>query len=99
MAKQEETTTLQSWHWRNTMKTVRFFNFDARAGFFVILVLVHARLWTAGLMMLILLFFWLLERRGLSFAAALRAIRVWLIGPNRPAWIWTRRRKLTDTGS
>ncbi|MEZ0260128.1 MAG: IcmT/TraK family protein [Alphaproteobacteria bacterium] len=87
------------WHWRNTMKTVRFFIFDARAGFFVVLVLVHARLWTLCLMLLIMAFFWLLERKQLTFPAALRAIRVWFIGPKRPGWIWHRRRKLDDTGS
>lgn len=89
----------QGWHWRNTMKPVRFFIFDARAGFFVVLVLVHARMWTLTLLLLVLAVFYILERKGLSFANALRAMRVWLIGPVRPAWIWTRRRKLTDTGS
>ena len=88
-----------SWHWRNTMKPVRFFQFDARAGFFIVLVLVHARLWTFVLMLLVLFIFWLLERKGLSFAAALRALRLWLIGPKRPAWIYTRKRKMIDTGS
>jgi len=87
------------WHWRNTMKPARFFQFDARAGFFVIVLLVHARLWTLGLMIAVLFIFWILERKGLSFASALRSIRVWLLGPNRPAWIYTRRRKMIDTGS
>ncbi len=87
------------WHWRNTMKPVRFFQFDARAGFFIILVLVHARLWTLGLTIAVSLIFWILERKGLSFAAAIRAIRMWFVGPNRPAWIYSRRRKLLDTGS
>jgi len=88
-----------NWHWRNTMKTVRFFQFDARAGLFAAFVLVHARIWTLCLLVLVLAFFSLLERKGLSFPAAIRAIRLWLIGPYRPAWIWTRRRKLLDTGS
>lgn len=88
-----------TWHWRNTMKPVRFFMFDARAGFFVVLLLVHARLWTFFLLLMVLAFFYILERKGLSFSAALRAMRVWVIGPARPAWIWTRRRKLRDTGS
>ena len=95
MAKEGATT----WHWRNTMKTVRFFQFDARAGFFIILVLVHARVWTFALMILVNVLFWILERKGLSFAAAVRAIRLWFVGPYRPAWIYTRRRKLLDTGS
>ena len=52
------------WHWRNTMKTVRFFIFDARAGFFVVLVLVHARAWTLGLAVCVMTVFYLLERRN-----------------------------------
>jgi len=87
------------WHWRNTMKPVRFFQFDARAGFFIILVLIHARFWTLGLLIAVLVVFWILERKGLSFAAALRALRLWLVGNYRPAWVYTRRRKLLDTGS
>lgn len=88
-----------SWHWRNTMKPVRFFNFDARASFFLILVLMHARLWTLLLMITVMTIFWILERKGLSFAAAMRALRLWFIGPYRPAFVYTRRRKLLDTGS
>jgi intracellular multiplication protein IcmT len=88
-----------TWHWRNSMKTVRFFQFDARAGLFIILVLVHARFWTFGLMIAVNIIFYILERKGLSFASAVRALRVWIIGPYRPAWIYTRRRKLLDTGS
>lgn len=87
------------WHWRNTMKPVRFFQFDARAGFFIILVLIHARLWTLYLMIGVNIIFWILERKGLSFAAAIRSLRMWIVGPYRPAWVYTRRRKQLDTGS
>jgi len=87
------------WHWRNTMKPVRFFIFDGRAGFFLVLFIVHARLSTLAMLVVVFGYFYILERKGLSFAAALRATRVWLIGPNRPAWIFTRKRKLLDTGS
>lgn len=97
MAKQEE--EVQTWHWRNTMKPVRFFMFDARAGLFVLLLLVHARLWTLYLLITVLVVFNLLERKGLSFSAALRGLRLWLTGPYRPGWVKSRRRKLLDTGS
>lgn len=90
---------VKNWHWRNTMKPVRFFQFDARSAIFLMLVLVHARLWTLELMIAVMCIFWILERKGLSYAAALRAMRVWFIGYYRPAWIYTRRRKLLDTGS
>ncbi len=88
-----------AWHWRNTMKPARFFQFDARVSFFIILLLVHARLWTLGLMCTVMTIFWLLERKGLTFPSALRALRLWIIGNNRPAWLYFRRRKFLDTGS
>ena len=90
---------MAEWHWRNTMKVVRFFNFDARAGFFLVLVLVHARTWTFCLLIIVMSGFYILERKGLTFPSALRAFRVWMIGPDRPAWLFTRRNKLDDTGS
>lgn len=90
---------VRTWHWRNTMKPVRLFQFDARAGFFVVLVLIHFRLWTLGLMGVVLFVFWVLERKGLSFAAALRSLRLWFGGKYRPAWVPARKRKMIDTGS
>lgn len=81
------------------MKPVRFFRFDARAGFLILLVLVHARIWTFLLMILVNIAFLIVERKGLSFAAALRAVRLWFVGPYRPAFIYTRRRRFLDTGS
>lgn len=90
---------MSDWHWRNTMKTVRFFKFDARSAFFVVLLMLHFRLWTLILLILVMTIFAILERNGLSFPAALRALRVWIIGPKRPGWIYTRRRKLHDSGS
>lgn len=96
MSDNEEFT---EWHYRNTMKTVRFFFLDYRASVFIIAVLLHARTWTVALAITSTVVFWMFERRGLSFAAALRAIRVWIVGAHRPAIVYTTRRKLTDTGS
>jgi len=89
----------QDWHWRNSMKPVRFFSFDARAAAFILLVLLHFKTWTIALMVLVLFAFWAFERRGLTFAAALRAFRVWILGKKRPALVYTSRGKLRDTGS
>ena len=54
---------------------------------------------TLELMIGVNVIFWILERKGLYFAAAMRALRVWFVGNYRPAWIYTRRRKFLDTGS
>jgi intracellular multiplication protein IcmT len=72
-------------HWRNTQKPARFFALDARAFFAILLFLVHARLWTFSIAILVMFLFWILERRGLTFEASLRAFRSWILGRNRPA--------------
>jgi len=85
-------------HWRNTQKPARFFAFDARSFAAIFLFLVHARLWTFGLAVVTMLVFWVMERRGLTFEAALRAIRVWILGRRRPATLRERRRHWIDFG-
>ena len=62
-------------HWRNTQKPARFFSLDARAFCAIMLFLVHARLWTLTLAIVVMCIFWIMERRGLTFEAALRAMR------------------------
>jgi len=72
-------------HWRNTQKPARFFALDARAFVAILVFLLHARLWTFVLALTIMLAFWFLERRGLTFEASLRALRSWILGKKRPA--------------
>ena len=43
-----------NWHWRNSMRPVRFFAFDARAAFPFFLLLLYARLITHCIDILIL---------------------------------------------
>jgi intracellular multiplication protein IcmT len=85
-------------HWRNTMKPTRFFVLDARAFMAILLFLVHARLWTFVLAIVVMIIFWLLERRGLTFEASLRTFRSWLVGINRPANHRRGIRRWTDFG-
>lgn len=88
-----------TWHWRNTMKPVRFFKFDARAGATLLLVLVHVATWTLTVAILVNTLFWILERKGLTLPSAIRAFRCWVFGNYRPPFLWTVRRKLHDSGS
>lgn len=87
-----------NWHWRNSMRTVRFLAFDARAALPLPLLLVHARLSTLILTIVFLIFFRFLERKGLTFPAALRAFRVVLVGNDRPAVPGVERKKFRDFG-
>jgi intracellular multiplication protein IcmT len=71
-------------YWRDSQRPVRFFIFDAKASFPIILFLFHARLWTLTFAFLVMVFFWILERKGLNFTTALRVARSFIIGNFRP---------------
>jgi intracellular multiplication protein IcmT len=80
------------------MKPARFFMLDARAFLAILLFLVHAREWTFVLAIVVMILFWFLERRGLTFEASLRAFRSWLLGSRRPANHRRAIRRWTDYG-
>lgn len=87
-----------NWHWRNTMRPVRFFGIDARAAIPFFILLVYFRPVSVFLTLCSTVLFVMLEKRGLSFPCALRAFRSWLNGQKRPAWISGRHRKFVDYG-
>lgn len=87
-----------NWHWRNSMRPVRFFGLDARAAIPFFILLFHFRVVTLVLTIMITSVFVIMERRGLSFPSSLRAFRRWLLGQKRPGWISLRRRRMVDYG-
>ena len=72
-------------HWRDTYKPARFFFVDANAGVVLLLCLLHIKVWTFCTAFAVLLLFWWLERLGLNFMSAMRALRTWFVGDLRPA--------------
>lgn len=88
----------QNWHWRNSMRPVRFFNLDARAAWPFVILLFHARLYTLIFTIVVTVVFRFFESRGLTFPASLRALRVWILGPHRAGWFRFRRRTMKDFG-
>ena len=52
-----------NWHWRNSMKVVRFFNFDARAAWPLPLLLLYARPSTLVITIINLYIFRFLEQK------------------------------------
>ncbi len=97
-AKDDTEIEKQNWHWRNTMRPVRFFNMDARAGIPYLMLLLYARPITLFFVVISTVTFKIMEKRGLTFPAALRAFRVWLFGDERPGWLRFRRRTMKDFG-
>ncbi len=87
-----------NWHWRNSMRPVRFFNFDVKAVIPFCILLFYFRISTLVFLVCVLFAFWFLEKRGLTFDAAMRAGRVFLFGNHRPALIAFKFRRLRDYG-
>jgi intracellular multiplication protein IcmT len=85
-------------HWRNTARPVRFFNVDYRAGIFLFIFLMHIRLWTFVMVLVVFMVLLLLERRGLTLPLAMRRLRVWYLGPRRPALARLHDRHFWDHG-
>ncbi len=79
--------------WRNTMVPVRLYIVDARALIPVMIFLVHWRWSTLYLAGAGIAAFTVLEWFGLTFPAARRTIRRFLVGSVRPAIpAWKKRR-------
>jgi intracellular multiplication protein IcmT len=87
-----------NWHWRNSMRPVRFFNLDARAAIPFLVLLVYFRPISLLVTVVVTGVFKYLEYKGLTFSASLRALRVWILGNFRPAWLQFRHRKTVDYG-
>lgn len=87
-----------NWHWRNSMRPVRFFNLDARAVLPFFVLFFYFRLITVVITCILIGIFMHMERRGLSFSASLRAFRCWLLGQKRPGWLGYNRKRMIDYG-
>ncbi|MFA7276861.1 MAG: IcmT/TraK family protein [Pseudobdellovibrionaceae bacterium] len=87
-----------NWHWRNTMRPIRFFNFDSRAIIPWCILLFHVRWSTLILVIVMTILFQILEKKGLTFDAALRSLRPIIFGPYRPGIAKFRYRTLKDFG-
>ena len=72
-------------HWRHTFQPVKFFFMDVRFGVVISASFLHVRWWTMVLDLLLIIMAWYMERNGLGFMGALRAIRCRLAGRIRPA--------------
>lgn len=72
-------------HWNNTYRPARFFFLDVRVGVIILASLMHVRLWTLTTDVIVIMLGWWIERVGLGFMGALRAVRENFAGAYRPA--------------
>lgn len=75
-------------HWRDSARATRFWLFDFRAAFPLLLLVVYLRFSTLIVAVLATLFFAALERYGFTVIVFLRAIRTWLAGPRKVVYPW-----------
>lgn len=88
MAMIKEPTPSSNAHWRDSARAARFFIIDAKAAFPIFLFLLHIRLWTFVLAVIVTFFFTLLNRFGYSVEVFLRIGRSFLAGPRKIAVPW-----------
>ena len=86
------------WHWRDTMRIIRFFGLDARAVLPFCVLIVYLRPVSLAICLLSTVAFVYLEKKGFTVPSAMRAFRVWIIGKKRPAVLSIHKRKFNDYG-
>jgi intracellular multiplication protein IcmT len=77
-------------HWRDSGRSARFWIFDARAAFPLVVFLMHIRIWTFALAMLAWVFFSILNRYGFTIPVFFRWLRAAIAGRrkmSRPWWM------------
>ena len=75
-------------HWRDSARPVKFFIWDGRAVFPVVLLVLHISLWTFGITIALIFFFSILNRYGFTPIVFGRWIRSLIAGPRKLALPW-----------
>lgn len=75
-------------HWRDSARPAKFFVIDARAAIPVLFCLLHIRLWTIVLALMVTTFFGILNHYGFSLAVFFRWLRATLAGKRKIAKPW-----------
>ena len=75
-------------HWRDSARSVRFFIWDGKTAFPMVLFLVHIRWWTFVVAVLATLFFTVLRYYGFTVDVFGRVIRNFLAGVRKSAIPW-----------
>jgi intracellular multiplication protein IcmT len=75
-------------HWRDSARSARFFMFDARAAFPIIIFLMHIKFWTSMMVLISCVFFAIIERYGFTVPVFFRWLRVFFAGPYRFSKPW-----------
>lgn len=78
-------------HWRDSARPIKFFIWDGKAAFPMVLFLMHIRLWTFIVAVATMMFFTILNRYGFSPMVFLRWARSSIAGKRKIATPWWMR--------
>lgn len=76
-------------HWRDSARPLRFFIIDYRATFPIVLFFLHIRWWSFWLMLVLVIFFSIIDRYGFTVPVFMRWLRGLFAGRHkfsRPWW-------------
>lgn len=85
-------------YWRETQKPAKFLFVDGRVVVFLLLMVMHIRVWTIVLAMSAIIVVWLFGRKGIGTDSILRFIRATIVGRKRPARGRDEERSAVDYG-
>ena len=75
-------------HWRDSARPVKFFMWDGRAAFPVVIFILHISWWTLGLTIVLIAFFSILNRYGFTPMVFFKWARSAIAGPRKMAIPW-----------
>lgn len=75
-------------HWRDSARNVRFFIWDGKTAFPMLLFLLHIKLWTFATALAVTLFFTVLRHYGYTMEVFFRYLRNLASGPRKAAIAW-----------
>jgi len=75
-------------HWRDSARPIKFFLWDGRAAFPVVIFLMHIALWTFILTVVLMVFFSILNRYGFTPIVFFRWLRALIAGNRKIAIPW-----------
>lgn len=75
-------------HWRDSARNVRFFMWDGKTAFPMLLLLLHISLWTLIIAVTATFFFTILRHYGYTIEVFCRRVRCLVSGPRKAAIAW-----------
>lgn len=75
-------------HWRDSARSVKFFIWDGKAAYPIVIFLVHMSLLTLGIALGTMLFFTVLNYFGYTITVFFRVLRNWIAGSRKAAIPW-----------